>query len=819
MFSEDPHDHMLSRTRMSGAPWQTMAPQAQGVQGVHVRAEEGVDLAQLWGMVRDNWKLVFSIGGALFLVVMIHCLRSPMSFVSVARMYMGESDATGQSALDISTGSSEANGEIEVLRSRAMVRKGVLGSGYNVSISPPDWKPPVYWQWLLSHRDPRLLDVAGDLVTATVTTLNDDVIHPRKYSVKFESANEYQVTDALNRTFRGELGTALRLPEGTMTLVRGRKGPTPGLLLDVVVDPTEDAVASALTQLTVSAPKAGADQAKVLALEFACANRRLAVSFLDHLMRGYLETRLEWKTEDASAAESFVSDQLQTLRGSLDVTLSKLADYRTENRVVIMENEAQATAAQVNRYEEQRIAAQLELNGLRQIQKALQNPSSPVEAYMVGEASDAVLQRMAGSLAEARQKLSVLNTDFSGTAPDVKRQEAQVQAQLTAIRHYVDGRAQRADKQLAALNAVIGRSEAKLKSVPGAELALAQMGRETEVYNRMYNYLLERKQQAAITKASTVSKNRILDRPYVPLLEATPKLGLHLASGIIGLLLGAAVAILRGVFSAVVRRENDVRGVLGPLQLIARIPTRARNRADEAGFITPVFDVLGGAVDPGFSEAFRGLRTNLYRALPGEHGKVIMITSPGPGDGKTTCALSLAAMLAADNRRVLVIDADVRNPAHHELFGIPAEPGLQDVVMQGQDRRRNAIRTLCLSSGSFDALCAGNAPSAELLSDPQFVAFLVQARSQYDFVVLDAPSYPTVSDPLVLAPLSDFVLSVVKLGTTSRRLTEEHVAGIFTLARGHAVAVNNVEPALQAVRPLSAAPKIPRLTDAFRRLR
>jgi tyrosine-protein kinase Etk/Wzc len=256
--------------------------------------------------------------------------------------------------------------------------------------------------------------------------------------------------------------------------------------------------------------------------------------------------------------------------------------------------------------------------------------------------------------------------------------------------------------------------------------------------------------------------------------------------------------------------------MLGPLQLIARIPTRVRHRNDETALAAPVFDVLGGRSDVAYTEAFRALRTNLYRALPGEHGKVLMVTSPESDDGKTTCALSLAAMLAADNRRVLVIDADVRKPTHHRLFGIPGAPGLGQIVAGAQHRWREVIRTLCLSSGSFDALCAGDAPPAELLSDPQFAAFLINARSQYDFVVLDAPSYPAVSDPLLLAPLADFVLSVVRLGSTSRRAAEEHLSGMFNVTRAHGVAVNNVEIATQGHKPQSM---VPRLAGALRRLR
>jgi Mrp family chromosome partitioning ATPase len=329
----------------------------------------------------------------------------------------------------------------------------------------------------------------------------------------------------------------------------------------------------------------------------------------------------------------------------------------------------------------------------------------------------------------------------------------------------------------------------------------------------MYSYLLERRQQAAITKASTVSKNRILDTAYVPLQEDSPKLYLHLASAILGLLLGAAIVILRGLFSAVFRVENDVRGMLGPLPVFARIPARQRSRA-ELREGAPAFDLMAEHSSPAYVEAFRSLRTNVYRALPGEHGKVILVTSPEARDGKTSCALSLAAMLAADNRRVLVVDVDVRRPSHHLLLNVPQEPSLADVV-QRSGAWRDGIRTMCLTSGAFDSLCSGPQINAELLSDERFNRFLVQARSQYDFVLLDGPSYPAVSDPLILAPLSDFVLSVVRLGHTSRRLAEDHLTGLYSESRGLAVALNDVQAA--TVASFAQSQNAPRLQSAVRR--
>jgi tyrosine-protein kinase Etk/Wzc len=557
---------------------------------------------------------------------------------------------------------------------------------------------------------------------------------------------------------------------------------------------------------------------RVLTLSFSNPSRRQAAAFLDNLMRGYLEARHAWKTEDASAAERFVTEQLHSMQQSLDRTQEKLAEYRSENRVVVLAAEAEAMVQQVSRYEEQRMQAVLEAQQLRAVKKALRTPGASVEAHMFGESNDPVLTQLATQLTAQREKLSEFDNQYSALAPEVKRQQGNLRDQQAAIRNYVDARLARAEQSVASLDKVITELESKLKTVPNAELRMAQIGRESEVYSKMYSYLLERQQQAAITKASTVSKNRILDAPQVPLREDSPKLFLHMASGLFGLLFGAALVVMRGLFSAVFRRENDVRVVLGPVQVFARIPLRLakpRNKNASDWPAAPMFDVMAAQTDAGYSEAFRSLRTNLYRALPGEHGKVVLVTSPASGDGKTTCALSLAAMLAADNRRVLVIDADVRKPTHHALLNVPQEPGLRDLIIQSGARWKDAVHTMCLSVGWFDSISTGVGANAELLSDEFFASFLTSIRSQYDFIILDCASYPNVSDPLVLAPLSDFVLSVLRLGSTPRRLAEEHVQGIFSGARGYAVVVNSAEVGAFAANTNEATPS---LASAFRRL-
>src|SRR5690606_26048555 len=142
----------------------------------------------------------------------------------------------------------------------------------------------------------------------------------------------------------------------------GEEGPpSPGTELAMVVTPLDLQTDAALRSLEITAPQQGGHEPiKVVTLSFTVASHFLDVRYSDTLMKDYLTERQAWKTETATAADAFVTRQLRDLQGSLDNVESQLADYRSENRVVVHTEEAQAMVAQIGKYEEQRVAARLE---------------------------------------------------------------------------------------------------------------------------------------------------------------------------------------------------------------------------------------------------------------------------------------------------------------------------------------------------------------------------------------------------------------------------------------------------------------------------
>lgn len=780
----------------------------------------GIDIFTLWAAVRDQWKFIARVGASVLLVALTATLLMRPNFKATGRLYLGELDAKNKAAAAagefdiVGGGPSDVASELEIIKSRSLLLQAIATSGLNASIVPKGWTSPRMWKWLLLRRDPRLMQGAKNELAVTSASLAEGALEPQAFEVRFTSPREYELYAEHALVAKGELDRELKIPAATFTLhAAPTGGPQTGAAYDLTVAPLDDAVDKALDGLTVTAAKLSAsssDMVKVITLDFAHRSPPVAARFLKDLMHAYLDERQAWKTADATAAETFVSDQLSGMRQSLDGTQKKLADYRSTTSGVVMDNEAKAMIEQMAKYEEQRVAARLQVSSLSDIKRILKNPNPPVEAYLLGEASDTVLEGLGRSLAASRQQLTDLQGKFHDTAPDVINQKAQIAAQLETIRNYVTGRLARAQENLNALTGIIQQFETKLKTVPGAELGLSQLSRESDVYSKLYSYLLERQQQAAIQKASTVSKNRVLDMPQVPGLESAPRVALSLASGIIGLVLGICIVIFRRFCATTLQSEVDVRQAVGGAPLLASVPHWSKLTAGRSEHVSSI-KMFDSMISDGLSssaEAFRTLRTNLYQSGRVRAGHVILLTSPSSGDGKTLTTLSLAAMLAADQKWVLVLDADLRKPSHHKLTGGDEGAGLRG-VLNGQANWRDVVRPISGKFGEFFSIAAGR-PSPGELSSERMARFLIDARSRYDFVLIDGPSFPLFADALLLSPLADEVVTVVRLGHTPRDITEEHVRRIAAAAHAHSVVVNDAAPVKAHSYTRSSQPPPPR---------
>jgi capsular exopolysaccharide synthesis family protein len=178
------------------------------------------------------------------------------------------------------------------------------------------------------------------------------------------------------------------------------------------------------------------------------------------------------------------------------------------------------------------------------------------------------------------------------------------------------------------------------------------------------------------------------------------------------------------------------------------------------------------------AEQYRALRTRIVHADNGAAVNVILVTSPGRGEGKTLTATNLGLTMAQEyQRRICIIDANLRNSQVHRMFGLPDSPGLSD-VLAGQATLEDAL--VYLEDHQISVLPAGFAPAhpAELLGTTAMRRMLETLRSQFDRVIIDAPAAAPLADVGVLTPLVDSVVLVVRAGVTAKPDIHDAIAAI-----------------------------------------
>ena len=245
-------------------------------------------------------------------------------------------------------------------------------------------------------------------------------------------------------------------------------------------------------------------------------------------------------------------------------------------------------------------------------------------------------------------------------------------------------------------------------------------------------------------------------------------------SGILGTILGLGLAYLVDSCDRRFRNPDEIRSDFG-LPVFGHIPViseaidkkrRGKKARVDIGTISPSLSVHHqpkGRV----AEAYRGVRTAVFFSTRISGHKVFQVTSPSPGDGKTTLASNLAVAIANAGKRILLIDADFRRPRVHTLFGITSDTGMSSVI-EGTVELNDAIRETSVDNLSI--LPCGPRPSnpAELLTSRRFEELLEVLREKYELVLIDSPPVLAVTDPLNVAARVDGVLLVMRLTKTAR---------------------------------------------------
>jgi capsular exopolysaccharide synthesis family protein len=307
-----------------------------------------------------------------------------------------------------------------------------------------------------------------------------------------------------------------------------------------------------------------------------------------------------------------------------------------------------------------------------------------------------------------------------------------------------------------ALNAQKG--EALSMNRKGIELGVLQ--REAESNRQIYESLLQRTKETDISSEMRTTNVRIVDLAEVPRAPVSPNVqrdvSLSLAASLV---FSIGLAFFVEYLDNRIRTPQEMKAHLG-IPFLGMIPTAAKNK-DVAN------PLLSGDVPANFSEAFKTVRTGVLFSSADSGLRTLVVTSAGPGEGKSLVSANLAIALAQAGQRVLLVDADMRRPRVHEIFEVPQEPGFSNLLTSNA-KASEVIRKS--SQNGLWLLAAGHIPPnpAELLGSGRYKDFLASLENHFDWAVIDTPPVLVVADSLIAANEATGVVFVVGADQTSR---------------------------------------------------
>ena len=491
--------------------------------------------------------------------------------------------------------------------------------------------------------------------------------------------------------------------------------------------------------------------ANIIQLHFLDYNPQKAADILNTITDVYIDKNVEDKTSIASLTLHFVDDQLNNINGVLNSIETDLQDFKKKNGTVNLSEESNQVLDRLNQVDLERLKIEIELKSLNNLSTYIKENKDVTQlAPSIIGINDPLLLQLLETFQSLQSKRKSLAFGVSDEVPSVQIIDQQISDTRISLIENLKSIKIQLETTLQALSSRIDRYEGNIKKVPEIERQLLAIQRKFEVNQNIYVYLLQKKAETSISKATAISDNKILDRAFVSPKPVSPD------KKIIYLLALFASIVIPGIL---VFLSNVLKITVGSKEDISRYTN------------TPIVGIIGHKSSDlnlvvlnnpkgRITEAFRTLRTNL-QFLSTDSKKVVAITSSIGSEGKSFVTLNLASILALQDYKVLIIGTDLRKPKLFDDFGLSNEIGLSSYLI-GIAKIDDII--LKTQNENLHLIPAGPVPPnpSELLSRTEMQTLFTELKNRYDYVIVDTPPIGIVSDPMLIAKFADINLYVVR---------------------------------------------------------
>lgn len=723
---------------------------------------EVIDLGRVFRAMRRNWQRI-AIGVGIGVVLSVAYVRLAVPrYQATSTIRIDARQSTLPSIYAEQTAQDEVFTEIEVLRSRTIAAEVVDSLALRAEMTQPTRiaRGEVF----------RSLQIAATADTGTLRLVRN-------------REGGYLVEGTLRTVTPGKSATVAGV---TFTLAPRAK---PVGLIELHIRSHDEATTALRREVDVG--RAGL-QASIIALRMESADPGLARDVLNAWTGSFIRRRQAIQRTEATSTAGFIQAQLDTLMPQLQSAEDRLLAYRDANSIVAPEFEASTQVTQRAELLATRNDLDAERSALQQAMTRVRATAarSPIDApspyrellgfpSLLKNQAASELLRSLSALDDQRTTLLIRRTSADPDVVTVSERIRVVESQLQGLTStYLRG----LTAQVAAVDGSLAQYATSLRAMPAQAVELARLERAPRVYDELVSLLQTRLKEAQITEAVRDASVRVVDAAVTPVKRSSPNAPLVLAFGLVGgLALGAGLTLVREQRDDTVRTRGELQDVSG-VPVLGLIPSfkgtsRPLIGASEtspapSAHPLPMPVAVAStrstrAVDVAAVEAFARLLMNIQWAA-GTPVRSLLITSPLPGEGKTTSTIHLAASAARQQLRVLVVDADLRRGGLTLALALQQRLGVVD-FLEDRIALGACVESVTLSDGvSFDAVGTGRLAHAP--AGPRYARGLEDLLAQatmYDLVLIDSPPINIVADAALVGPLTDGVVLITRSGETS----------------------------------------------------
>ena len=730
---------------------------------LYTEQEEQVDYKALFFKYLIHWKwfvasiVVCLIGGWIYLHYTTP-VYSITGSVIIKDNKKNNSVSTGLADLeDLGFYSSTNNfdNEVEVLHSRTLLKKVVeeldLYINYRTreNLRPVElYKDTPVKVWLTPEEAEKLPNGAAVL---------EVVLKPGgKLSVSTE-IDEQEFKQDFNK-----LPALLTTPYGTFSF-------TPG---DSAIVEKEQEIT-----VTVAAPRIMANgYANALSVEPTSKTTTIAqitlqntspqrgVDFINKLIEIYNRDANDDKNEVASKTAEFIDERIKIINGELGTTEKELETFKRDAGLTDLKSDAQLALSENSEYEKKRAENSTQLRLVQFLSEYANNPDHAYEVLPVNVGlTDTGLTELINRYNEMLLERKRLLRTSSESNPVVVNLDASIRAMRSNVQTTILSVQKGLMITKADLERQAGKYAGRITSAPGQERQLVSISRQQEIKAGLYLMLLQKREENAITLASTANNARIVDKAQAGLFPVSPKGKLiYLIAFVLGIAIPVGIIYIIELLRYKIEDRSDVEK-LTTVPIIGDIP--ASDNMPKEGSV-----VVRENQNDMMAETFRNVRTNVQYML-GSNQKVVLITSTTSGEGKSFVAANLAISFALLGKKVVIVGLDIRKPGLNKAFQMSHK--IDGITRYLADPEHTDLMSLLRQSNvtpNLYILPGGAIPPnpTELVARDSLVQAVDRLKKEFDYVILDTAPIGMVTDTQLISRVADMSIYVCRAGYTPK---------------------------------------------------